>query len=140
MNDNELRELFSEMREDPVPAESLARVRMAVTGRLQSRRRAFGMGWKIGVPLAVAGCLTVAIWRPRTAAPVRAPIAPVAAIEPSVAVEARPPRPVHKRVRAAAKAAAPARHVLPAPPPSGASEIRIENPNDPEVVIVLIGG
>ena len=140
MNDNELRELFSEMREDPVPAESLARVRIAVAERVQSRRRRFGMGWKIAVPLAVAGCLTVAMLRPRITEPVQAPVAPVAAIEQSAPVEARPRRPVHKRVRAAAKAAAPARHVLPAPAPSGASEIRIENPNDPEVVIVLIGG
>jgi hypothetical protein len=140
MNDNELRELFGEMRDDPVPAESLARVRMAVAGRLQARRRAFGMGWKIAVPLVVAGCLTVAIGRPRTAEPVQAPAAPVAAIEQSVPVEAPSPRPVHKRVRAAAKVAAPVTHVLPAPAPSGASEIRIENPYDPEVVIVLIGG
>lgn len=42
MNDNELRELFGEMRDDPVPSESLARVRMAVSGRLQARRRALG--------------------------------------------------------------------------------------------------
>jgi len=144
MNDNELRGLFSEMREDLVPAESLARVRMAVAGRVQARRRVLGMGWKIAAALAVGGCLAAVMLRPRAVAPV--PVAPapsaIIAVEQSAPVIAPPPKPaVHMPVRAVAK---PARHAQEAPAShvdaGGAHEIRIENPYDPDVVIVLIGG
>ncbi len=143
MNDNELSELFSEMRDDPVPAESLARVRMAVAGRVQARRRVLGMGWKIAVPLAVAGCIAAVMLRPRPVAPAAAPApSAIIAVEQSAPVEAPPPKPaVHMPVRAVAK---PVRHAQEAPASNvdagGAHEIRIENPYDPDVVIVLIGG
>lgn len=144
MNDDQMRELFSEMKEDAVPAESLARVRMAVAGRVQARRRVFGMAWKIAVPLAVAGCLAAVMLRPRAVepAPVATPAA-IIAVDQSAPIDPVPPAPpaVHMPVRAVAKPVphaqeAPASHV----DAGGAHEIRIENPYDPDVVIVLIGG
>jgi hypothetical protein len=134
MNDNELRGLFSEMREEPVPAESLARVRMAVTERVEARRRRVAASWKIAVPLAVACCVTVVMLRPKAVTPV--PVAPVVEVEQqSAPVQVASPKPVvRKRVGAAVS------HVQPAPIEGGASEIRIESPLEPDVVIVLIGG
>jgi hypothetical protein len=148
MNDNELRGLFSEMREDPVPAESLARVRMAVAGRVQARRRVWGIGWKVAAAVAVCGCLAGVMLRVRTVAPVQSPVAPVVApavVAPAVVAEqdvpVETPPALHKRAPTVAK---PVRQVEAAPASNvdggGAHEIRIENPYDPDVVIVLIGG
>jgi hypothetical protein len=136
MNDNEMRELFGEMREEAVPGESLARVRMAVTERVAARRRMLGVRWKVAALLAVAGCLGLVMWQPWTVAPpMRVPM-PAVAVEQSAPVEAPAPV-VRKAVRAVAK---PVRHVETAPVESGASEIRIESPLEPDVVIVLLGG
>ena len=151
MNDDHIRELFGEMRDDPVPAESLARVRMAVSASVQARRRFFGvawfgMAWKAAAVLSVGGCLAMVMLRPRAVAPM-----PVVAVRPAVIAAEQgalvePPAPpvAHKRVlKVAAK---PVREVQEAPvshvnvDAGGAHEIRIENPYDPDVVIVLIGG
>ena len=155
MNDHELRGLFSEMRDDAVPVESMARVRMAVTERVEARRRLFGMnrvglGWKVAAALAVGGCVTAVMFNVRTVAPVQQRAAqPAVVVEQAAPVQAAPvqvapvqvapvqvtsPKPVVRKARAAVK------HVEPAPMEGGASEIRIESPLEPDVVIVLIGG
>ena len=56
MTEREIQDLLRDMREEPVPADSLARVRMGVD---QRRRRV--MPWKILAVLAVA-VLLVGIW------------------------------------------------------------------------------
>jgi len=143
MKDDQLHELLGEMRDDLVPAESMARVRMAVTARMQARRRLFGMGWKVGGALALAGCLAGVMLRPRAVAPAQVPpAAPVVAAQQSAPVAAPEPmqRPVvHTRAKAAAKPVSDVQQAPDAPGDAGAHEIRIENPYDPDVVIVLIG-
>jgi hypothetical protein len=142
MNDDQIRELFGEMREEAVPGASLARVRRAVGAAVESRRRVFGGVWKAAVLLAAAGCLAVVMWQARTVerpaqTTVRVPVVQA----PVVEVEQIAPAPapvVHKQVRAVAK---PVREIERAPVENGgASEIRIESPYEPDVVIVLIGG
>ena len=63
MNEQEMRELFREMRDEPVPADSLARVRAGVDQRIQKKpgvvedRGGAGNGWlyRRGVFVAEAG-------------------------------------------------------------------------------------
>jgi hypothetical protein len=143
MNDDEMRGLFSEMGGEEIPAESLARVRRAVGAAVEARRQTLGW-WKVAVMLAAAGCLAVVMVKVRTVAPMRLPVvvqAPVVAVRQSAPVEVVPVV-VHKPVRAVAK---PVRHELvkqldAAPIENGASEIRIESSEEPDVVILLIGG
>ena len=51
MTDDGLRGLLREMREQPLPADSLARVRMRVAQGVQRRRR-----WKIGAFVLAPVC------------------------------------------------------------------------------------
>jgi hypothetical protein len=154
MRDDEIRELFGEMREEAVPAESLARVRRAVAERVSARRRWFP-AWKVAAMLAVAGVLAVVMVRVRTGGPVQNPVVQAPVVQAPVvqapvvaqsSPEVAPAAPVvhkaeHRVVPVVAK---PVRHVE-APPgvspdTGGAHEIRIESDEDPDVVIVLIGG
>jgi anti-sigma factor RsiW len=143
MNDDEIRGLFSEMGGEEIPAESLARVRRAVGAAVEARRRTLGW-WKVAVMLAAAGCLAVVMVRVRTEqVPVRLPVvvqAPVVAVQQSAPVEVAPVV-AHKPVRAVAK---PVRQLVKqldaAPIQGGAAEIRIESSDEPDVVILLIGG
>ena len=121
MTDNEMRDLFREMREEPVPADSLARVRARVAKRAPRRR------WWILVP-AVAVALSVlsfVMFRPAPPpVPVPLIVAKAAPVSPPEITPARfPPRP--KPARRKQVAAVPV------------SMIRIETP-DPEVVILLV--
>lgn len=120
MTEQEMRDLFREMREEPVPADSLARVRAGVDRRM---RRVFP--WKIVAALAVTGCL-VAGYLLRPEKPVqqmstREIARTVPSVPPEIPVRAAP-RP--KRVR-------------PRPVETVPVLIRIETP-DPEVVILLV--
>jgi hypothetical protein len=122
MNEQEMRDLFREMREEPVPADSLARVRLGVDQRLRKRS-----WWKLAVPLIAAGCIVAAflLLRPaRTPIQVQPPSLPeIAQVQPPTDVPvSAAPRP--KRVRAKHAEVEP---VL----------IRIETP-DPDVVILLV--
>jgi hypothetical protein len=124
MNDDEIRELFRAMREDAVPADSLARVRMAVAERMHRSR---GRLWWI--PLLIAACCGIALLFFRPAAvplpvPPRLP-APVVAHH-----DAPPDSPVPRMVRRV--------HRVPAPQPGPGTVVRIET-NDPDVVILLVG-
>jgi hypothetical protein len=122
MTEDQMRELFREMREEPVPADSLARVRLGVDQRLRKRS-----WWKLAVPLIAAGCILAAflLLRPaRTLIQVQAPSLPeIAHVEPPTDVPI-PAAPRPKRVRAKHAGAVPV-------------SIRIETP-DPDVVILLV--
>ena len=52
MTEREIQDLLREMRDEPVPADSLARVRVGVENRTVRRR-----WWKLAAPLALAGCV-----------------------------------------------------------------------------------
>jgi hypothetical protein len=128
MTEDEIRDLFCEMRDDAVPADSLALVRLRVDDRVRNRGR-----WKIAVwvsACAVAALLALLI-QPRTAirktamAPMvaRTPDAP--SIEVPQATQPLTVRPAIRRKRRRAE------------PPSQPVLIRIETP-DPDVVILLV--
>lgn len=152
MNEQQLRDLLRDLRDEPVPADSRARVRQAVTARIARPR----VWWKPGLlaAAAVAGAVVVAILWPAAEEP--APTAPVVASrpEPAPAVPEAPPVPEAQPARVSVPAAdappAPApRKPKPARPPvvnpepefittaSPPMTIRIETA-DPEVVILLV--
>src|SRR6476660_697538 len=132
MTEREIQDVFREMRGEPVPADSLARVRMAV-----DRRTARRTGWKFAVPLAlaarvVAGCLLL---RPAKApGPIEQPIKQPSTRENAQVVIPAPELPIQ-----VAQTAPRAKRVRPRPqrvevvPVS----IRIETP-DPDVVILFV--
>jgi hypothetical protein len=124
MTEQEMREVFREMREEPVPADSLARVRMGVEQGVGKRRR-----WKFAVPLVAAGCIVAGFLflRP-TKVPVRT-VEPaqieIAKVQPPPEMPVRTaPRPRRVRPRLQQAKTVP---VL----------IRIET-EDPDVVILLV--
>jgi len=140
MNDDQIRGLLHEMRDDPIPADSMARVRQAVMARASTRggRRGLGVALKLAVPAALASCIVVVLLRPPARHNAPPPVQPADAIE-----EKAPAPPVaaavqHKHSRTNARAA---RHFQQEPAPTaqadGASLIRIETP-DPGVVILLL--
>jgi len=123
VNDDEIRELFREMREEAVPADSLARVRMAVAARTERSR---GRLWWI--PLLIAACCGIALLFRPAGVPLPAPPMPPA---PVVAHHDPPPdSPVPRMVRRV--------HRVPAPQTGPGTVVRIET-NDPDVVILLVG-
>jgi hypothetical protein len=143
MNDEQLRDLLREMRREPVPPDSLARVRQRVEARISERRARSGFEslWKLALPVALAACLAALLLRSpnRHTAPVPA--------QPEVAVRQPTPAPAPPRFVAAApqRRAHPvvkaARHLQPKATPAveaaSASLIRIET-TDPDVVILLL--
>ena len=140
MTEDEIRDLFREMRDEPLPADSLARVHLGVAERIQvgSWTRVF-TPWRVAAVLMSAGLVLIALLL-RTSAPVSKPAAPVVAhqieaplVKPAlpaiVAVQKR--RPSHRIVRQV-------RRIDKTPEAGGAAVIRIETP-DPDVLILLIG-
>lgn len=132
MTEDQIRELFREMRDEPVPPDSQARVRMAVADRIRNRRR----WWIAAAAVLVPVCMLVAVLFPRSA---KIPAAPPAVVKPvpvevttdSPPVENPPPRVLRARRRVVKP-----RHETVT---NAASLIRIET-DDPNVVILLIGG
>ena len=120
MTEERLRELFREMRDEPVPADSLARVGAGISARITRRRwlwaGAFGL---------VPACALVLLLMLRLPAPAPLPaVAPIVSaplVQPAVIRSA--PRRVHRRKQTVASVPA---------------SIRIET-DDPDVVIVLVG-
>lgn len=127
MTEREIQDLLREMRDEPVPADSLARVRLAVEKRTGKRS-----GWKWVVPLALAASVVAGflLLRPtKTPLPVERPGMPVTAeviptLERPIQAVQIPPRP--KRIRSRRQLA----EVVPV-------SIRIETP-DPDVVILFV--
>jgi hypothetical protein len=133
MTEDQIRELFREMRDEPVPPGSLARVRIGVAerGRERGRERsqARSWSWKIAALLLATGCVVLGALLFRPAAPIQKPELPMIARQAEVPVQ-RPAEPQTVR---------PVKHVrkkaVAARPPG--MLIRIETP-DPDVVILLV--
>ena len=128
MTEQEIRDLFREMRDETVPADALDRVRARVADRVQRKA-----GWKIGASLAAAATVLAAALLvlpqsrvhnpadlPRVARKTDRPPAELPAFTPRLTV--RPAIRI-RRPRTEDSAAAPL--------------IRIET-SDPQVVILLI--
>jgi len=139
MTEDELRELFREMRDEPVPADSQARVRLAVAERTQSWQERFRWQWKVAAALLATACAVLVAMLAREAAPVSKPVAAPPVIAKNVETPSMipasetPPRRIVRAVRR-----------RPALPRKRGGEnagtvIRIETA-DPDVVIVLVGG
>ena len=131
MNDEEMRELFRAMREEPVPADALARVRMGVADGI-AKTKAGGnwhAAWTVAAALIMASCIAAGflLLRPaRTPVPVTQPVTQEIAKSippPETPVRAVPrPKPVRRQTRRI--------QTVPV-------TIRIETP-DPDVVILLL--
>jgi hypothetical protein len=137
MTEDQIRELFREMRDEPVPPDSKARVRMAVAERTQSWPERLRRRWKaVAAVLAPACLLLLVMLMTREQKKVIAP-APVAhpPVEATVETPVPAPAPQPPIVRARRRIAKAPRVIA----SNGASLIRIETP-DPDVVILLIGG
>jgi len=136
MTEREIQDLFREMRDEPVPADSLARVRMAV-----DRRTARRNWWKFAVPLALAASVVAGFLMLR---PAKAPAHIERSIEPPIKQPSTPENaqvviPAPELPIQVAQTAPRAKRVRPRPqrvevvPVS----IRIETP-DPDVVILFV--
>jgi len=143
MNEDQIRELFREMREEPVPADSQARVRMEAARRIAEGRKIWAW-WRWGAVAAAVACavLVVVMVRQRPQVP---PAPPVASIRP---VPVAPPPVIAppvlpnraRKARPEVMARTERQAVRPRVTDSNVSNvvIRIETP-DPNVVILLIG-
>ena len=138
MTDDQIRELLREMRDEPVPPDSKARVRMAVAQRTQRWPEKLRRRWKMLTAVLAPACLLLVMLMTREQKKVIAP-APVvhppveATVETRVPMPAPTPQPHIVRVRR--HVTKPSRQVV----AGGANLIRIETP-DPDVVILLVGG
>jgi hypothetical protein len=137
MTEDQIRELFREMRDEPVPPDSKARVRMAVAERSQSWTEKLRRRWKWMAAVLAPACLLLVVLmtgqkKVDVPPPPVAPAPPVAIVEAPAPIVA-PPQPHIVRVRR--RIVKPPRETV----PGGARLIRIETP-DPDVVILLIGG
>lgn len=128
MTEDEIRIVLQEMRDDPIPADSLARVRLTVNRRTAAKSR---LPWFSAIAAAAALALLLVMFR---AEPVSVPAAPLP--RAPLVSEARPekPDPPVRRV-AAIKKPKPRPSVKPQADPL---VVRIET-EDPDVVILLIG-
>ena len=126
MNEQDLRELFREMRDEPVPADSMRRVRVAVAER--TKRRV--LPWWRSLALATAASVAALVgWMlyPRST-----PVPPQAPKIAAPAVAQAQQRPVVQPRRK------PVRRIAPKPLNVVADMvIRIETA-DPDVVILLV--
>jgi hypothetical protein len=148
LSDDQIRDLLRGMRDEPVPSDSLVRVRTAVGERIEARRRlSYFLNWKVATALLAAGCLALAAVLLRTDAPAPPPVQAkqelpreLPARQPGIAIpqERKMPRPVVHAVRRVVRPKA--EPVLPTAPSAESSDvlIRIETP-DPDVVILLVG-
>jgi len=127
MNDEQMRDLFREMRDEPLPADSLARVRMGVAERIaQPVRRAWWLRWQVLAAGAVGVALVVMlVSRP---VPEAVTLAPVVAQRDAPVVEEKPV--VVPRVKPAQARARPKTQ-------KKDGLIRLET-EDPNVVIFLV--
>ena len=123
MTEEQLRELLRELRDEPVPADSLARVRMRVEERTVPRRLRW---WTSAVVAAMVVAVVVVLSWPRPAAP--QPPAPVTAEVklPPVVVET-PKAPIARS------------QVKRAPRIQAGPVIRMET-TDPDVVLIMVTG
>lgn len=130
MTEDDIRSLLREMKDEPVPADSLARVRMGVASATAAKRTIW---WRFFAAVAVACAVLVAVvfLRPanrRSTPPLTARVA-----QPVAAPESRPVTTTPLRATASAK-----RRRLVPQPANVVDVVRIETA-DPDVVILLLG-
>ena len=133
MTEETLRELFREMRDEPVPADSLVRVRSRLAARI-TRRRWFWAGAFALVPACVL--LMALLFRLPAPAPLP-PLSPVVSaplVQPAV-IRSAPGRVPRKKQTVPASVAA---NVPASVATSAPAAVRIET-EDPDVVILLVG-
>jgi hypothetical protein len=142
MTEDDIRKLLRDMREEPLPPESLRRVRLGVAERTAKQSR-FGW-WGMALFAAAAMACLLIMLNVRSRRPVAKPSGSspaVVAVAPAPEPAAKPePRTiaqpaVRQQIRPAFRAAT--RVERPKPPVSDGVVIRIETP-DPDVVILLI--
>src|SRR5437899_3126399 len=102
MTEDEIRELLREMGDEPVPADSLRRVRLGVAERTRPRTKMWW--WRGAAVLAAAACVSLLIlwWRVPTPARRLAPpavgreqtVSPTEPTSPPVRVQPRPQAPI----------------------------------------------
>jgi len=129
MSDESVRELFRELRDEPIAADSLARVRAGVYRRIAARRkRFFAFAVFAAAAMAFVVLFVLTPLRRGVAPPLPAPPAPLTV--PAILEQPREQEPVRPPMRSVArrKKKQPEKPVL----------IRIET-DDPEVVILLVG-
>jgi hypothetical protein len=131
MTEDRIHELFREMRDEPLPADSLARVRLAVAERTQARTLRFP--WRIAAALLATASVVLVVLLSRSREPIGKPAAPVVVRQRS-APPAKPATP-QLRARQPTERKAPRRGKT---APRDTLLIRIETP-DPDVVILLVG-
>lgn len=131
MTEDQLRELFREMRDEPVPPDSQARVRMAVAARTASWPERLRKYWKPAALILAPAAVILLVTLNRQPTPVDLPAAPVVAAKmlPAEPTATPPPARIVRVRHRVAKS-----HVAEA-----ATSIRIET-EDPDVVILLVGG
>ena len=127
MTEREIQDLFREMRNEPVPADSLARVRLGVEKRTGKRS-----GWKWVVPVALAACVVAGFLLLR---PAKAPLPVEQPRAPEIAQVVIPPPELP--IRTAQTAPRPKRVRRPQRVEGVPVSIRIETP-DPDVVILFV--
>ena len=129
MTDDRIRELLREMRDEPVPADALARVRARVEERTAPRPRRW---WLVPVFAVVLAVLAMVFWP-------RHPDEPVVQVAREAPTMAPPRLPASQPV--AAVVAKPVRVTkrLQQPLAASASTIRIETA-DPNVVLIFVTG
>jgi hypothetical protein len=131
MNEQEIRKIFREMRDEPVPADSLARVRAGVDR--QTQKRPWMYAWKIAMALVMAGCVVAGfLWlRPGKSVPIQQVSQPEnAQVLPPVEIPALPKIPARRAPRPRRSRARPVVDGVPV-------SIRIETP-DPDIVILFV--
>jgi len=133
MNEYEIRDLFRELRDEPVPLESLVRVRMRVEDRI--RRRA---PWRLAALTGAFAAMAIAAFldemRPAMRKTTSAPIVmrqPAPGPPPAEALPDNLPLTIRPAIERKAPKPRPA-------PRAHVASIRIETP-DPDVVILLVG-
>lgn len=130
MSDEEIRELFREMRDEQVPADSLVRVRDSVYRGVRRRRQWLIAAWAVTCTVALFVFLAGSRRQSAAQHPTTTTIA--SKTQPVVTPIPAPPRhtPVRPAIRKSVRThgAEPQQQIA----------IRIETP-DPDVVIVLVG-
>ena len=129
MTDDEIQGLLRSLRDQPVPADSLARVRMRVSER--TSRRNWRVWW-VPAMAVVWIVLTVLLWPRRVIVSIVLPVPPV------VEVIAQVPAPLPAAVQPAVIASSQPSKLRKRPRPAAlVGSIRIETP-DPDVVLIFV--
>lgn len=143
MTEETLRDLLRDMREEPVPADSRARVRVAVEARTRSWPERMRRHWTATAAILIPASIVLvfALIHGSRRAPVvhPAPAAEQVRIEPPVLKQQSAAQPAPQHVRPSVKRASRSIRGRAERASATGTVIRIETP-DPDVVILFVGG